>query len=102
MEEIIDTGTAFIKYGRGRNAPATPKRIYRLGEFIRKLTDDEWGVIKEVAQTNTAAGRRAKRLVDYWIYSGVDFNDGLTQQAMNFLVANTTEWTQERVDELSG
>ena len=90
--------------GREWYEPDLPpqKNRYKLGEFVRLCTDDEWSVIEEKAQLTTAVGRKARRLLRIWLIDGVDCNDPLTVSALNWLEANTPEWTAQRVAELIG
>jgi len=96
------------KYQNGQFVvvPPTPKyNSYSLAEFIDALTDDEYGVIREMVMstTNTVANRKAKRIWDWWGAHGiVDFNDQRTVNAVTWLVTNTTEWTVARGNALKG
>lgn len=99
IEEAV--GDATIKRWVETGLPAE-KRRYSLGEFVRACTDDEWSVIEEKAQLTTAVGRKARRLLRIWLIDGVDCNDPLTVSALNWLEANTPEWTAQRVAELIG
>lgn len=78
-------------------ADSTPlKRRYRLGQFLRVLTDDEYAQVEALSIANTPAGKRAKRLLAIWREAGVDFNDPLTYSAI------TAAFGATRAGELAG
>lgn len=86
-------------------ARTTGSNCYTWAEFLRAITPNEYGAIAELAQSTgaTAVIRRARYTVAIWqAENKVDFRDAGTVAALQWLVANTSEWSAPRAIELAG